>query len=228
MKTVLITGGSEGLGYSIAKRLSNSCKVVILSPDKDRLEEVSEELKCSYKVCDVSGWGQVNSTVAEISSENESLDVLINNAGVYAVGELDETPADKIKRVIEVNSLGPIYMSKAVIPFMKKQQSGKIINIISQSGLYHAPQKSVYRASKWALTGFTKCLQPELSKYGISVTGIYPGLMKTSFVRNEDKERSLDDALDPDEVSKTIEFVMLADGKIVFPEIGIKNLDNTY
>ena len=119
-------------------------------------------------------------------------------------------------------------MSKAVIPFMKKQQSGKIINIISQSGLYHAPQKSVYRASKWALTGFTKCLQPELSKYGISVTGIYPGLMKTSFVRNEDKERSLDDALDPDEVSKTIEFVMLADGKIVFPEIGIKNLDNTY
>jgi len=224
-KTILITGGSEGLGLALATRLSKDNNVVILSLDENKLKKISQELNCTSVTADVSNWDQVNDAVSKIIKRFGQIDVLINNAGVYINGPLNENDISKIKNVIDVNVLGLIQTTKAVVFYMKKKKSGVIINISSQSGLKSAPNKSVYRASKWAVTGFTKCIQEELAPFGIRVTGIYPGLLKTSFFTKADPGRSLENALDTDEVAKTIEFILNSKDKTLFSEIGLKHLD---
>jgi len=109
---------------------------------------------------------------------------------------------------------------------MKKRKSGLIINIVSQAGLYGKAERSVYTASKFALTGFTKCMQPELAPFGIRVTGLYPGKMNTSFFEKVGIKKGTEDAADPEKVAETIKYIIEADENIVFPEVGIKHIDN--
>lgn len=222
MKTVLITGGSDGLGKAIAARLASKYKVVIVSTNEDKLKAVAEELGCAYKICDVRDYSQAARTIAEIGA----IDCLINNAGLWTQGPLDENDPERIHEVLEVNTLGVINMTKAVIPIMKQQQAGLIININSQAGLYAKAERGVYTASKWAITGFTKAIQPELAPHGIAVTGIYPGMMKTDMFNKMGIEKDMSKGLDTEEVAKTIEFLLSFDKPTMFPEIGIKHIDN--
>lgn len=223
-QVVVVTGGSEGLGYAIAKLLSPEYKVLILGLDQVNLAKTAKELGCDFFVCDVSDNSQVETVVGTIIDKYHRLDVLVNNAGIYTAGFLEDCPPETIKRVIEVNTLGTMYMARAVIPQMKKQKAGTIINIISQSGLYAKPQSSVYRASKWALTGFTKCLCVELAPFNIRVTGVYPGEIQTNLFKNAGKDRDLSLALVPEEVAKTIKYLLSCPDDVNFPEIGIKSL----
>ena len=109
---------------------------------------------------------------------------------------------------------------------MKKQKRGLIVNIISQGGLYAKPERAVYSAAKWGVTGFTKSLQGELAKYGISVTGIYPGKLNTKMFEKMGIEKDMSDALAPREVARIVKFLLETDSKVIFPEIGIKSLNN--
>lgn len=222
MKTILITGGSEGLGKAIAARLAPNNKVIILSPNEEKLKAAAAEVGCEYKVCDVRDYNVVEKTVKQIGA----LDCLVNNAGLWIQGLLEENDPARIHEVIEVNTLGVINMTKAVIPAMKQQRSGLIININSQGGLYAKAERGVYTASKWAVTGFTKAMQPELAPYGIAITGIYPGMMKTNMFSKMGIEKDMSKALEPDEVAKTIEFLLGFDKPTMFPEVGIKHMDN--
>lgn len=227
-KVIVISGGSDGLGYAIAKRLSSDNKVIILSPHEDKLKKVSKELKCEYLFCDVSQYDQDEKVVNEIIKKHRIIDVLINNAGLWIEDELDFNDPGRIRQVIEVNALGTIFLTKATIPSMKKQKNGLIINVISQAGLYGKAERSVYNASKFAITGFTKSIEPELNKYGIRVTGLYPGKMKTKMFEKMSIEKSMEDALDPMEVAKTIEFILSLDRTTIFPEIGLKHSGYKY
>ncbi|HSD56380.1 MAG TPA: SDR family NAD(P)-dependent oxidoreductase, partial [Candidatus Saccharimonadales bacterium] len=152
MKTVVITGGSEGLGKAIAKRLSPAHNVIILARNEENLRAAAAEIGCDYKVCDVRNYEQVEKTIQTIGT----VDCLINNAGIWLQGALDETDAGRIQEVLEVNTLGVINCTKAVMPAMKQQKSGRIINVISQAGINARAGWPVYIASKWAITGFTK------------------------------------------------------------------------
>lgn len=222
MKTILISGGSDGLGKTIAKRLAKTHKVIILSPTEDKLRAVAQEIGCEYKVCDVSNYTQVEKAVNEIGT----VDCVINNAGLWIQGALDENDPARVQEVISVNTLGTINLTKAVIPGMKQRKSGLIINIISQAGLYAKAERSVYNASKWAITGFTKALQPELAPFGIGVTGLYPGMLKTEMFAKMGIEKDMAKGLDTEDVAKTIEFMLSFNSTTLFPEIGIKNLAN--
>jgi short-subunit dehydrogenase len=222
MKTILISGGSDGLGKTIAAHLSANNKVIILSPNEDKLRKAAEEIGCEYKVCDVREYAQVEKVVREL----ESVDCLVNNAGLWIEGALDDNDPDYAKQVLEVNILGVINLTKAVTPLMKKQKSGLIININSQGGLYAKAERGVYTATKWAITGFTKAMQPELAPFGIAVTGLYPGKMKTDMFKKMGIDKKLDDGLDTQEVAKTVEFLLSFDKPTMFPEIGIKNIEN--
>jgi short-subunit dehydrogenase len=122
--------------------------------------------------------------------------------------------------------LGVIQLTRAVIPGMKQVGSGLIVNVISQGGLYAKAERAVYTASKWAITGFTKSIQPELAPHGIAVTGLYPGMMKTQMFAKLDIQKDMSKGLDTEEVAKTIEFLLSFDSTTNFPEIGIKNLAN--
>jgi len=221
MKTILITGGSDGLGKSIAARLAKNNKVIILSPSEDKLRATAQELGCEYKVCDVSEYTQVEEVVKEIGN----IDCLVNNAGLWIEGPLDENDPQRIRAVLEVNTLGVINMTKAVIPSMKSQKSGLIINVISQAGLHAKEDRSVYTAAKWAITGFTKSIQAELAKSGIGVTGLYPGKLKTDMFSKMGIEKDMSNGLDTDEVAKTVEFLLSFDKMTAFPEVGIKHLE---
>lgn len=222
MKTILITGGSDGLGKTIAARLAANHRVIILSPNEEKLARTAQEIGCEYKVCDVRDYSQAEKTIQEIGA----VDCLINNAGLWIQGALDENDAQRIHEVLEVNTLGVINMTKAVMPAMKQQKTGLIININSQGGLYAKAERSVYAASKWAITGFTKAMQPELAPFGIAVTGIYPGMLKTDMFNKMGIDKDMSKGLDTDEVAKTVEFLLSFDKPTMFPEIGVKHIAN--
>ena len=210
------------MGKTIATTLAPNHKVVIISPTEHKLKAAAKEIGCDYKVCDIRNYHQVQQVVGEIGR----IDCLINNAGLWIQGALDQNDPGYIHDVLDVNTLGVINLTKAVIPVMKQQKSGLIININSQGGLYAKAERSVYTASKWAITGFTKAIQAELAPFGIGVTGLYPGMLKTEMFAKMKIQKDMTKALDTKNVAKTIEFILGMDGAVVFPEIGIKNIDN--
>lgn len=148
-KVIVITGASDGLGKTLTESLSKENNVIALATTEEKLQKVAEDNNCNYKVCDVSDYHQVEKCTNEIIEEFGKIDILINNAGLWIQEELEENDADRINAVIDVNLLGMIYMTKAVIPIMKSRQDGIIININSQAGINHKAERVVYNASKW-------------------------------------------------------------------------------
>ena len=223
MRTILISGGSEGLGKALAKQLAPKNKVIILARHKDKLEKTAQEIGCDWHICDVGEWEQVSKTVDQVLSKYGKIDVLINNAGLWIQDSLDQNDPNQIREVINANTLGTIYLAKAVIPNMKGLKSGWIINVISQAGTHAKAERTVYNASKWAITGFTRCLELELAPHGIKVSGIYPGQLRTSMFIKSGIKKSMDIAVDLEDVARTIEFILSFENTVNFPEIGIKH-----
>lgn len=203
-KVITISGGTDGLGKALAKILAPANKVIILSPTKEKLLSVSQELNCDFKECDISKYSQVQSVANAIIKKYDQIDVLINCAGIWIEGPLESNEPEKIEAVLKVNSLGTIFLTQAFLPQFKKQRAGQIVNIISMAGLTEKPDRSVYYASKWAITGFTKCLRAEVETFGVKVIGCYPGKMKTAMFTKAGFQKDLNSAQDPNVVAEKI------------------------
>lgn len=225
-KVIVITGGSDGLGRTLAEFLSEKNDVIILSPNKEKITGVADSINCDYQVCDVTDYKNIEGSITNIVNKYSKIDVLINNAGLWIQEELSENDSAKIKSVIEVNLLGTIYATKAVIPVMKNNQDGLIININSQAGINFKAERTVYNASKWGVTGFTKSIQPELAAYGIRVTDVFPGMMKTNMFTKMNINKNMDNGLDTKEVARLVQFLLDTPKNVMIPEIGIKNINN--
>ena len=225
-KVIVITGGSDGLGKTLTESLSRDNKVIILATNIDKLKEVASLNKCNYKVCDVSDYTIVEKTINEIINEYGKIDVLINNAGLWIQEELDYNDSDRIHSVVDVNLLGVINCSKAVIKYMKQNKDGLIININSQAGINHKAERVVYNATKWGVTGFTKSLQDEVAKYGIRVTNLMPGMMKTNMFKKLNIEKNMANGVDTKEVARLVKFIIDTPSDVMIPEVGIKNINN--
>jgi NAD(P)-dependent dehydrogenase (short-subunit alcohol dehydrogenase family) len=221
---VLISGGTEGLGKAIAQALAKEHAVVILAPDKAETDRVAQELGCEGIACDVTDYDACERVVADIIKKHGALDCLVNNAGVWIGGDLDTNEPRAIERAVAVNLIGTINLTRAALPEMKRRGRGRIVNICSQSGLYPRPGRSVYAATKWGVTGFTKSLERELGNSGIAVTGIYPGKMNTKMLEKAGTHTDLSDAVDPNDVAKILTFILSFTNEIGFPEIGIKHI----
>jgi short-subunit dehydrogenase len=225
MKHIVITGGSDGIGKALAMSLGSDFHITLIAHSADKLKELADKIGCDFIVCDVRKSTEVKAAFEKIKSKCGSIDILLNNAGVIANGDLTETAYDTIETVISTNTIGAIFVAKACLEVMKPQKSGLIINVISQAGIKTKPQRSVYQASKWALTGFTKAIQEEAAEYGVRITGLYPGTVSTDLF----KKAGLDihgPALDASQIAKTITFIIGADSDILFPEVGVKPLAN--
>ena len=142
-KIIVITGGSDGLGKSLAEHLSKENNVIILATNEEKLKKVGNDNNCKYKVCDVGNYEFVENTINGIINDFGKIDVLINNAGLWIQDELDTNDSKRINNVVDVNLLGVINCSKSVIPIMKKQKDGLIININSQAGINHKAERVV-------------------------------------------------------------------------------------
>jgi NAD(P)-dependent dehydrogenase (short-subunit alcohol dehydrogenase family) len=176
-KVVLITGGSSGIGKSIGEFLHHKGFVVYgTSRNPERV------LNSIFPLItlDVRNADSIQSAVNKIIATSGRLDVVINNAGVGITGPLEEIPMTEIKNNFETNFFGPIEVMKAVLPQMRSQQSGLIINITSIAGYMGLPYRSVYSASKGALEIITEALRMEVKSFGIHITNIAPGDFATN------------------------------------------------
>ena len=176
-KVVLITGGSSGIGKSIGEFLHHKGFVVYgTSRNPERILNSVFPLVA----LDVRNPTSIHLAVAKIISISGKLDIVINNAGVGITGPLEEIPMEEIKNNFETNFFGPIEVMKAVLPQMRKQTSGLIINITSIAGYMGLPYRSVYSASKGALELITEALRMEVKPFGIHITNVAPGDFATN------------------------------------------------
>lgn len=220
-QTICITGGANGLGKAIASYFSQNYQVIILDIDPQS-KTVANDLSCDFFQCDVSNFESLSSAINSILKKYSQIDCFINNAGVFIDGPIEENDPNRIRKVFEVNCLGPIFAANILVPVFKNQKTGTIININSTAGLRPKADNSVYHASKWALTGFTESLQLELSKYQIKIIDIHPGVLKTSFTAGTQADMS--QAIDPSEVVKAIDFVLSFKSEVFIPRLTIKHI----
>jgi short-subunit dehydrogenase len=225
MKPVcLVTGAASGLGRELLAALSADYQLVAIDVDSQILPIVAAKFSCDFRICDVADYQSVQMTVNYLIDKYHRLDCLINCAGLYLDGELTANDPAKIKQTVLVNSLGPINLSKAVIPELKRQKSGIIVNIVSTAGLHPRARCSVYHASKYALTGFGQSLALELEPHGIKVVNIYPDLMNTNFSRQGSIKRDFSRALNPDGVVNLINYILSLDPHTTLPDITLRYL----
>ncbi len=223
MKQVIcITGGANGLGRELAAYFSNHYQVVILDIDEEVMKKVSQRLECNYYLCDVSNYSSVSSVIKKIIKKYRQINCFINSAGLYIDGEIELNNPEIIKKVFEINTIGPVFTTQALVPFLKKQKSGTIININSTAGLRPKAFNSVYHASKWGLKGFSESVQPELASFGIKVVDIHPGVMKTKFTDGTNCD--LSKAMEPHQVVKAIDFILSLDSNTIISDLTIKYL----
>jgi NAD(P)-dependent dehydrogenase (short-subunit alcohol dehydrogenase family) len=176
-KVILITGASSGIGKSIGEFLHHKGFVVYgTSRNPERIKNSIFPLIA----LDVRDVDSIISAVNSIITTTGKIDVVINNAGVGITGPLEEIPMEEIKNNFETNFFGPIEVMKAVLPQMRLQKSGLIINITSIAGYMGLPYRSVYSASKGALELITESLRMEVKPFGIHITNIAPGDFATN------------------------------------------------
>ena len=223
-KVILITGGSQGLGRAVAKNFSKGHRVIVLSNDALSLEDTIEKLNCAGYFCDITNASQVQYTVNDIIKIFKKIDILINNAGVWLEGDLEESSYEDIYKTINVNTVGTMFITKAVLSCMKKQGYGKILNINSVDGISSKKKRSVYAASKWALTGFTKALREDLERYNIQVMDLYPSLIKTTLFKNAGKTRDMTHAMSMEEVVRVIGFMLSFEGTSMPESLVLKDI----
>lgn len=176
-KVVLITGGSSGIGKSVGEFLKQKGYVVYgTSRNPQNIKNSQIELVA----LDVTKNETIQDCINEVVSAEGRLDVLINNAGAGITGPIEEIPEVEIKRNFETNFFGPINVIKAVLPQMRKQNSGLIINVTSIAGYMGLPYRGVYSASKGALELITEAFRMEIKDFNIHMTNVAPGDFATN------------------------------------------------
>ncbi len=183
-RTAIVTGGSRSIGFAIAKELSDQgSDIIICSRTQSELDGAVKKLSYSGRkifgvACDVSVFEGCQRLIKFTHSQTGRIDILVNNAGIFGpVGPLEINDPEDWKKALEINLLGAVYCSMMVIPYMKKQGSGKIINLAGAGvgGIKPLSRFSAYRTSKTAVVGFTENLAAELQSENIQVNAISPG-----------------------------------------------------
>lgn len=223
-KTVLITGATAGFGEACARTFAKeNWRIIITGRRDDRLRKLQNELEAEHQSeiqClnfDVRNEQEVNEAIETLPPEWKNIDVLINNAGLaVGKGAFDEGLSDDWNRMIDTNVKGLMYVTKALLPYLKKSSAAHIVNIGSIAGKEVYPGGNVYCASKHAVDALTKAMRIDLLPYGIKVSQIAPGAAETEFslVRfkgDEEKAKAVYqgfDALQAEDIAETVWFVV--------------------
>jgi 3-hydroxybutyrate dehydrogenase len=190
-RIVLITGSARGIGFEIGKRFAESgAKVILTDKDSTAVEQSAEQLRLLgldvYGIkLDVTSEAEIAAAIHHIETEWGRLDILINNAGMQYVSPVEDFPTEKFEQMIKIMLTAPFITTKLVVPIMKKQRFGRIINISSINGLVGFAGKTAYNSAKHGVIGLTKAVALETAEYGITVNALCPGYIDTALVREQ-------------------------------------------
>lgn len=194
-KNVLITGCSTGIGYAIAETFARNgynVYATMRNPQKaSALGDLAkkETLPLTILTMDVDDDKSVNAAVQEVMEKAGQIDVLVNNAGIGTLGSVEELPIEFFESTMQTNFFGAIRCLQAVLPGMRKRNSGLIINITSVAGKIYSPCHSSYSASKAALEALSESLAGEVGRFGIRVAIVEPGVIDTPIITKSDERK---------------------------------------
>lgn len=220
-KVVVITGASSGIGEETVNLLSeNGAKLVLGARRLDRLEKIQQKLghdSVSIKKTDVTKPDEVNALIETAYNDFGRIDVLINNAGLMPQSFLEKNKQDEWNQMIDVNIKGVLYGIGAVLPYMRKQKSGHIINLASVAGHVVFPGSAVYCGTKYAVRAITEGLRQEEAIVGsnIRTTILSPGAVSTELtdhISDKDMKQDIDElyknAIKPDAIARAINYAI--------------------
>lgn len=222
-RTAIITGASSGIGQAAAKELAaKGMNVMLAARREERLVQLKEEIeaaggKAEYAVTDVTQVSEVERLAEKTIEHFGQIDVLINNAGLMPLSNLNKKKTDDWDRMIDVNIKGVLYGIGAVLPHMEARETGHIINIASVAGLAVRPSSAVYSGTKFAVRAITEGLRLELNpEHNIKVTIISPGVVTTELqasITDPDaidlfNKRGIGKPLESDEIAKAIAYAV--------------------
>lgn len=187
-KVLLITGAAQGIGFEISKAFSEAGAIVVLTDlNEEKVKDAAVTLGGSAigLKCDVTKEEDIQAVIDETISQFGRIDILINNAGLQHVSNLEDFPTAKFELMVKVMLTAPFIATKLVLPHMKKQQFGRILNMASINGLVGFAGKAAYNSSKHGVIGLTKVAALETAADGITVNAICPGYVDTPLVRNQ-------------------------------------------
>ena len=180
-KVALVTGASSGIGKAIAEQLlDDDLKVYVAARRIEKMQDLGNLGAVALQM-DITQEADIKNVVEQIQTKENRIDVLVNNAGYAIYGAMEDTTIEDARRQFEVNLFGLARLTQLVLPLMRANQSGKIINMSSMGGKIYTPLGSWYHATKHALEGWSDCLRLELAPFNIDVVIIEPGAIQTEF-----------------------------------------------
>lgn len=184
-KVAIVTGGGRGIGLAISQALAREgAQVVIASQDPEIGMQAARQVQGGRFIqTDVTRRDQVDSLVRDTLENFGRIDILVNNAAVHAAAPFSEEPAELWQRMFDVNVLGTVYPSQAVVPVMIRQGGGRIVHMASKAGVVGEPGHAAYSASKGAVIALTRAMAIELAPHHITVNAICPGPVLTDMLR---------------------------------------------
>jgi 3-oxoacyl-[acyl-carrier protein] reductase len=226
-RVVLVTGAGRGIGRALAHAFAGAgAKVGLLGKTKKNLVEVQKELKDSgaptvVLAADVTDEGAVSRAVAALEQELGPVDVLVNNAGIFAAAPIEKMDAVVFDRILSVNLRGPFLMSRAVLPGMKARRRGHIVNISSTAGRRGFAGGGAYCASKFGLAGLTEAMRYEARASNVRVSCVFPSTVETDLVKKAGLDFNPETAIQPEDIAKAVVSLVAMDDRAMVTALEI-------
>lgn len=224
-KKILITGVSKGIGEATAHLLLELGAIV---EGWSRTEFMIVHENYSHQCVDVTNVKGVETAFEDLQERWEGIDGLLNNAGLGYFKKMEYLSMEEWHKMFDVNVHGIFNITRLVVPVMKKQESGHIINISSIAGLEGIPEATAYCGTKFAVKGISEALYGEVKKRNIKVTCIYPGSVNTDFFVNYDRVNANDSMMHPSDIAKTVQFALEATPNVCPLNIEMRPLNPSY
>ena len=225
-KTALVTGSTSGIGLGIARTLAAEGAHVVLNGFGDAAEidklqaDMAREfdVQVAYHNADMSKPAEIESMIAFAGDKFGGVDILVNNAGIQYVANLEDFPVEKWNAIIAINLTSAFHTSRLVLPRMRANNWGRIINLASTHGLVASAGKSAYVAAKHGLLGLTKAGALETATTGVTVNAICPGFVLTPLVQKQVDDRASKEGISNDDAKKALLADKQPSGEFVTPE----------
>lgn len=229
-KIAVVTGASDGLGKQIALKLAKEgVSLALVARSEDKLKEVKIEAekngspKVNIYPCNISDSNQVTDTVRQIEVDFAEVQILLNIAGVWQkMNLLEDVSIDEINNVIDIDLKGMIYMTRFMLPILKRQNEAVIINDSSKSGVTSQPGQSVYTAAKWGVRGFTEVLKEDLKNTAVKAAAFYQSGTNTKMFNKSGEHLNQEKFINPSDLADVIVFMLSRPSQIWLHDVRVE------